>query len=50
MSEVNEANSVLSDVERRAAYDALGAGRHAGEYLTLHPIGTQVSYSGDATP
>ena len=27
MSEVNEANTVLSDPERRAAYDAIGQGR-----------------------
>ena len=33
MAEVNEANTVLSDVEKRAAYDALGTGSaaHAGQ-------------------
>lgn len=31
MSEINEANAVLSDPERRAAYDELGRNRHAGE-------------------
>lgn len=37
MSEVNEANAVLSDVEKRAAYDAMGAGHHAGENFTPPP-------------
>jgi curved DNA-binding protein len=37
MSEVNEAHAVLSDPERRAAYDALGQGRHAGEAFTPPP-------------
>ena len=31
MSEINEANTVLSDTERRAAYDALGQGPRPGE-------------------
>src|ERR1700739_4006642 len=31
MKEVNEANAVLSDPEKRAAYDALGSGHAAGE-------------------
>ncbi len=37
MSEINEANAVLSDAERRAAYDALGQGRQAGERFTPPP-------------
>ncbi|HEX4854031.1 DnaJ C-terminal domain-containing protein [Arenimonas sp.] len=37
MSEINEANAVLSDAERRAAYDALGRGRQAGERFTPPP-------------
>lgn len=37
MSEVNEANAVLSDVEKRAAYDAMGTGHHAGENFTPPP-------------
>lgn len=37
MSEVNEANAVLSDVEKRAAYDAIGTGHHAGENFTPPP-------------
>lgn len=37
MSEVNEANDVLSDVDKRAAYDALGTGRRAGESFTPPP-------------
>ena len=37
MSEVNEAYAVLSDAERRAAYDALGQGRRAGESFTPPP-------------
>ncbi|WP_088283085.1 DnaJ C-terminal domain-containing protein [Ideonella sp. A 288] len=37
MSEVNEAYAVLSDVERRAAYDKLSAGHRAGETFTPPP-------------
>jgi curved DNA-binding protein len=37
MSEVNEANAVLSDPERRAAYDALASGRAADERFTPPP-------------
>ncbi|MDH5540115.1 MAG: DnaJ domain-containing protein, partial [Rhizobacter sp.] len=37
MSEINEANAVLSDPERRAAYDAIGKGHHAGERFTPPP-------------
>jgi len=35
MQEINEANAVLSDPEKRAAYDQVGRGRHAGE--DFHP-------------
>lgn len=37
MSEINEANDVLSDIEKRAAYDAIGSGHHAGESFTPPP-------------
>ena len=37
MSELNEANTVLSDPERRAAYDAIGQGHRAGERFTPPP-------------
>ncbi len=37
MSEINEANAVLSDPERRAAYDAIGQGHQAGERFTPPP-------------
>jgi curved DNA-binding protein len=37
MSELNEANAVLSDAERRAAYDAVASGRHQGERFTPPP-------------
>jgi curved DNA-binding protein len=50
MSEVNEANAVLSDPERRAAYDAVGQGRHQGEPFTPPPgwdTGFEFSGPGD---
>lgn len=37
MSEINEANAVLGDAERRAAYDAVGSGRRQGESFTPPP-------------
>lgn len=37
MSEVNEAHAVLSDAERRAAYDKLSPGHRAGEAFTPPP-------------
>ncbi len=37
MSEINEANAVLSDPERRAAYDAVGQGRRQGQPFTAPP-------------
>ena len=37
MSEVNEAYNVLSDAEKRAAYDNLGRGHRAGESFTPPP-------------
>lgn len=37
MTELNEANAVLSDAEKRAAYDAIGRDRTAGEQFTPPP-------------
>lgn len=37
MSEINEANAVLSDPERRAAYDSVGKGRQQGQPFTPPP-------------
>lgn len=37
MAEVNEANTVLADPERRAAYDNLGRGPQPGEHYTPPP-------------
>jgi len=37
MAEVNEANAVLSDAERRAAYDAVGRGHRGGEAFKPPP-------------
>src|SRR4051794_13574426 len=37
MAEVNEANTVLSDPERRAAYDQLGSAAHAASGQDFRP-------------
>ncbi len=37
MKEINEANAVLSDPEKRAAYDQIGRGRRAGEEFRPPP-------------
>jgi curved DNA-binding protein len=37
MKEINEANAVLSDPEKRAAYDQLGRGHHAGQQFRPPP-------------
>ena len=50
MSEINEANTVLSDAERRAAYDAVGRGHSQGETFTPPPdwdAGFEFSGRGD---
>lgn len=51
MAEVNEAHTVLSDPERRAAYDALGRGHKAGESFRPPPdwdAGFEFAGAGDA--
>lgn len=52
MAEINEAHAVLSDAQRRAAYDAVGAGHRAGEAFTPPPdwdAGFEFSGRGDAS-
>ena len=47
MSEINEANNVLSDAEKRAAYDALGSRHQAGQDFRPPPDwNTGNEYSG----
>lgn len=51
MSELNEANAVLSDVEKRAAYDAIGQGRQAGDSFTPPPGWDEgFEFSGSGSP
>ena len=49
--EINEAYGVLGDEEKRAAYDDLGNGRHAGQEFQPPPDwGSQHGFSGGADP
>lgn len=51
MSEINEANAVLSDVEKRTAYDAIGHGRQADEQFTPPPGWDEgFEFSGGGSP
>lgn len=51
MKEVNEANSVLSDVEKRAAYDQLGSGYQSGQEFRPPPDwNAGFEYSGSGMP
>jgi curved DNA-binding protein CbpA len=47
MSELNEANAVLSDVEKRAAYDSIGENRQCWNWL-LRERGCGDSVNGPA--
>ncbi len=50
MKKINEAHAVLSDAERRAAYDQIGSGARAGEPFTPPPgWGADYEFSGDGT-